>query len=489
MLDLLIINPGAAHGIYGSDLAESLVAVEPPLWCRLIAGYCRGRGHSVQIIDAEAERIGAKEIADRTRELKPKLVCIAAYGHQPSASTQQMVGARAAALAIDQECDEDFKIIMVGGHVSALPEQTLREECIDYVCVGEGPITIEALLRGDPLEKVPGLVYRPDPYCIRINQRAPLIRDLERDLHGDVWDLLPMQLYRSHNWQAFGDLAKRQPYASIYTTLGCVFMCSFCCINAPFGKPAYRMRSPQAVVAEIINLNRRYGVETFKIIDELFVLNPKHYVPICNGLIDAGLGDRLNIWAYARPDTIEPARLDLMRRAGIRWLALGVESASERIRFEADREMDGIEDIVRRVQGAGINVIANYIFGLPEDDAATMRETLDLARRLRTEFANFYSAMAYPGSRLYGEALTNGWTLPSSWAGYSQHNEHCRPLDTRHISAAEVLAFRDAAFDEYFSNPDYLRMIEEKFGAATRRHAEGMTRYKLKRRLLEKEAA
>lgn len=487
MLDLLIVHPGAAHGIYGSDLAESLVAVEPPLWCRLIAGYCRDRGHRVAILDAEAEGLGPMDIAVRVKLMKPRLVCLAVYGHQPSASTQQMAGAGAAATWITTYCDLDVKIIMVGGHVSALPARTRQEETIDYACEGEGPVTVEALLRGDPLEKIPGLVYRATTGEIRINPRAPLIRDLDRDLHGDAWDLLPMGLYRSHNWQAFGNLTARQPYASIYTSLGCPFSCSFCCINSPFGKPAYRTRSPQAVVAEIAMLERRYGVRTFKIIDELFVLNPKHYVPICNGLIDSGLGEHINIWAYARPDTVLPQHLPLLRRAGVRWLALGIESANERVRSGADKAMDDCDvgDVVIDIRAAGINVIGNYIFGLPEDDAASMRQTLDLAKGLCTEFANFYSAMAYPGSRLYAEALTNGWTLPASWAGYSQHNEHCRPLDTRRASAAEVLAFRDAAFEEYFTDPAYLAMVERKFGADTRRHVEGMTGYKLKRRILQ----
>ena len=53
MTDLVIIHPGAAHGIYG-ELGNSLVAVEPPLWPRLIAGYARDRGYKVKILDAEA---------------------------------------------------------------------------------------------------------------------------------------------------------------------------------------------------------------------------------------------------------------------------------------------------------------------------------------------------------------------------------------------------------------------------------------------------
>src|SRR5262249_29551793 len=138
-----------------------------------------------------------------------------------------------------------------------------------------------------------------------------------------------------------------------------------------------------------------------------------------------------------------------------KWLALGIESGSKYVRDGAQKRLknDDIEQVVRKIQAHGINVIGNYIFGLPDDTIDSMRETLHLAIRLNCEFVNFYSAMAYPGSPLYAEALQKGWTLPDSWRGYSQHNADCRPLDTRHISAATVLKFRDEAFEIYFRNP------------------------------------
>ena len=321
------------------------------------------------------------------------------------------------------------------------------------------------------------------------NPAAPLIEDLDKDLHGQVWDLLPMHLYRAHQWQCFGDLSKRQPYASIYTSLGCPFKCSFCCINAPFASSRYRTRSPKAVVDEIEMLFTKYGVETFKIVDEMFVLKESHYGAICGDLIARGLGDKINIWAYARVDTVKPRALELLRKSGVRWLALGIESGSEHVRDGADKGFGkrDITEVVRSIQSAGINVIANYIFGLPDDDVTTMQDTLDLALDLNTEFANFYSAMAYPGSKLYDEAIEKGWTLPESWRGYSQHNADCRPLDTAHVSGAQVLGFRDHAFRAYFRSDRYQEMVLAKFGRETRDHVRLMLNYRLDRKLLQGE--
>ena len=489
MTDLLIVNPSAAHGIYGSELAKSLIAVEPPLWCRLIAGYVRDRGHSVKIIDGEAENLEPREIAARVLHDVPRLICIAVYGHQPSASTQQMYGARRAAQMI-KNFAPNVPIIMVGGHVAALPERTLDEEPIDFACNGEGPVTVEEILAGlKPFSEVAGLVWRDGDTKIRNNPPAPLL-DV-KDLHGNAWDLLPMKLYRAHNWQCFGNLGSRQPYASIYTSLGCPYKCSFCCIQSPFSPKKngnrYRMREPAVVVAEIMQLHQAYGVSTFKIIDEMFVLNERHYSEICAMLAGNGLGDKLNIWAYARVDTVKPHKLKLLRDGGIRWLALGIESGSKHVRDGADKALrnEDIVGVVRAIQATGINVIGNYIFGLPDDDAGSMRATLDLAQQCNTEFANFYCAQAYPGSKLYDDAVRTGAVLPSSWRGYSQHNADSRPLDTEHVSGATVLKFRDEAFLQYFQSAEYLAMIEEKFGRETLDHVKAMTTYRLPRKLLE----
>ncbi len=487
-LDLLLINPNGRDRIY-QELGEELTAVEPPLWCRLIAGYVRDRGYSVEIIDAEAEGFGPETVADKVAARRPRLTGMIAFGHQPSASTQQMAAASPTCRAIKHR-DADQPIIIVGGHVAALPDRTLREEAVDFVCNSEGPVTIQELLdvlRADAphdFTKVQGLVWW-DNGNVRNNLSPPLIKDLEKDLHGNVWELLPMDKYRAHNWQCFGDLESRKPYASIYTSLGCPYKCTFCCINAPFGTNRYRMRSPKAVAAEIDHLHNTYGVKTYKIIDEMFVLNERHVMAICDELIARNYG--LNIWAYARVDTVRSHMLEKLRKAGVRWLALGIESGSEHVRDGAEKSFSQNEiiDIVREIQKAGISVIGNFIFGLPDDDLESMRQTLELATELNCEFANFYSAMAYPGSPLYGMAVDNGWALPNTWSGFSQHSYDCLPLPTEKVSAAEVLKFRDTAFDQYFTKKRYLDSVTQKFGWETRKHIDKMTRHKLRRKIVE----
>jgi len=289
-----------------------------------------------------------------------------------------------------------------------------------------------------------------------------------------------MDKYRAHNWQCF-DGSPRSPYASIYTTLGCPYRCVFCCINAPFGGPGYRRRSPEEVVNEVEMLHHDYGVNTFKIVDEMFVLNPKHYLPICEKLAALPYVDDLNFWAYARVDTVDKGHLPRMRAAGIRWLALGIESGSALVRDGSNKTLADLDiiDIVKEIQDAGINVIGNYIFGLPDDTMDTMYQTMGLAEELNCEFANFYSAMAYPGSRLFEEA--NPELLPKNWSGYSQHSKDCTPYPNKLLTSKEIVEFRDWAFNSYFTGHNYLEMVYKKFGKDALDQIVRMTEIKLER--------
>ena len=90
--------------------------------------------------------------------------------------------------------------------------------------------------------------------------------------------------------------------------------------------------------------------------------------------------------------------------------------------------------------------------------------------------------MAYPGSKLYQEAIEQGWQLPESWSGYSQHAVNTLPLPTRHLAAGEVLRLRDHASNEYFTNEPYIEMIRRKFGEETAAHIREMTSHRLERK-------
>ena len=482
--DIMLINPGGRWESY-QGLGPALSGIEPPIWVALLAANARNAGYSVQVLDAAAESLGPREVGERVAEAGPLLAMTVVFGANPSASTQNMTAAGAICSAV-REAAPDVKQMLGGLHVSALPERTLREEAVDFVCRGEGPRTIHGLLEKlrageSDYAGVPGLWYQSNGQVIA-NEPAPLIRDLDTDLPGAAWDLLPMDRYRAHNWHCFDHIGARSPYAVIYTSLGCPFRCHFCCINALFGRSGIRYRGIDQVVDEIDLLVRDYGVRNIKILDELFVLKLDRVERFCDLLIERGYD--LNIWAYARVDTVNPRILAKLRRAGVRWLAYGFESASQRVRDGVEKRVspEAVENAIRWTKQAGIHIIANYIVGLPDDDEDTMRQTLEEAERHNFEFFNIYCAMAYPGSKLYERALAEGWPLPEAWHGYSQLGAETLPLPTRRLTSAQVLRFRDEAFRRYHSRPEYIEMIRRKFGPEVVEHIREMLKVRITRR-------
>ena len=228
------------------------------------------------------------------------------------------------------------------------------------------------------------------------------------------------------------------------------------------------------------------GVKTLRISDEMFFLNRKYYRPILEKIIEEGYD--FNMWTYSRIDTVRPDALDLFKKAGVNWLALGIEAGNQKVRQEVSKgsfKDVNIREICKIIQDADINIISNYIFGFPEDNMETMQETLELMLELNTAMVNMYPCMALPGSPMYYEAKENNWKLPNSYEGYAFLSYDSQPLPTKYLSSKEVLKFRDDAWQEYFTNPKYLDLVEERFGFKQRKNVEEMSEIKLKRKVLE----
>ena len=463
-LDVLFVSPDSSAKAY-QELAKKYAAIETPTWALLLAQACRSNGFEAAILDTGAERLTLEQSMKRIDEANPRLVCLTVYGQNPNSGTTNMIGAIALSKALKESYPE-YKIAIVGSHTSALPLEVLTEDSIDYVLLNEGVYAVQNLLRSN------------------------LDDEVEKDLLP--YDQQPLDLYRAHFWHAEFDHSKRTPFAAIYTSLGCRFACNFCMINIVNRKDNedhinsshsrnMRFWSPDFITKEFEKLSN-LGVETLRISDEMFFLDKRYFEPLLNNLIDRELP--LRMWAYSRIDTVRPKYLNLFKRAGINWLALGVEAGNQAVRREVSKgsfKDINIRDVAREIGEADLNIISNYIYGLPEDTRETMQQTLDLALELNTEMANMYPCQALPGSPLYHEAKQNDWPLPDSYEGYGFLSYESQPLPTKHLAAAEVMRFRDEAWQTYFTSPDYLNLVEKKFGRAQRMNVEDMSKVPLRR--------
>ena len=502
-LDILFVNADSAAAAY-QELAKDFAAIEPPTWSLLLAQSCRSQGFGVALLDATAERLSHEQTVARIASAAPRLVCFVVYGQNPNSGTTNMIG-NTACCRLLKAAHPQARTCFVGSHTSALPREVLGLPYVDYILLNEGVYALHNLLRSDlstQLDKIKGIGYKADGHLV-LNAPENVVptERMDIDLPGYAWDLLPyrekpLDLYRAHFWHADFSPEKRTPFAALYTSLGCRFKCDFCMVNivnrvdnsegvVSAHSPNMRFWSPGFVLKEFEKL-AGLGATTIRISDEMFFLNKNYFDPLVDGLIERDLG--LRMWAYSRIDTVRKQYLDKFLKAGIGWLALGVEAANQNIRREVSKgsfEEVNIRDVVGTVRESGINVIANYIFGFPDDTLDTMQQTLDLALELNTETANMYPCQALPGSPLYHTAKANGWPLPDDYVGYAFLSFHTQPLPTKYLSAAEVLAFRDQAWRTYFTSPKYLELVEQKFGGQGRRNVEEMTKIQLRRKILE----
>ena len=505
-LDALFISPDSSSKAY-QDLSKVYSAIEPPTWALLLAESCRKLGFGVGILDCDAERLSLDTAVARIREANPRLIVFVVYGQNPNSGTTSMIGAVSLAKEVTKELP-DIPICFVGSHTSALPREVLANPSVDIVLFNEGVYALHNLLRSDldkDLPKIRGIGYKTSESGeIRLHLNAPerLVAQNEIDyvLPGYAWDLLPyiekpLDLYRSHFWHADFDHEKRSPFAAIYTSLGCNFACDFCMINiinrqdsgddvSAADSKGMRFWSPEWVIRQMESL-QCLGVQTLRISDEMFFLNRRYYQPILEQIREREFD--FSMWAYSRIDTIRPSALKLFKQAGVNWLALGVEAGNPNVRREIAKgsfKDINIRDVRTQIGDADINIISNYIVGFPDDTPETMNQTLDLALELNTEMANIYPCQALPGSPMHLEAQRKGWKLPESYEGYAFLSYDCEPLPTSTVSAAEVLKFRDEAWQTYFTNPEYLQLIEGRFGIKQRKNIEDMTKIRLKRRIL-----
>ncbi len=506
--DVLFVNPGNASGIYQS-LSKDFSAIETPTWSLLLAESCRSKGFDVSILDVNAERIDNNDATKKIIKLNPKLIVIVVYGQNPNSGTVNMSGAISLATEIKKQND-NLVVSIIGSHVQALPIETMEtEKDLDFIFTNEGIYSLWNILNLKKIEltnlkSIKGLCLRDENGKVFMTPAEKIVPQsrMDLDLPGYAWDLLPykkkpLDLYRAHFWHGNYDFEERYPFAAIYTSLGCRFKCNFCMINiinrdddAEIGQASnyatMRYWSTEFIIKEFDKLVEM-GVKNIRISDELFLLNKKFYLPLCKLLKERGYGKFLNMWAYSRVDTVNPKYLSDVKEAGIKTLALGIESGDQKVRMEVTKGTftdTNVQNVVKMIHDAGLEVMANYLFGLTSDNHESMEKTLNLSLDMITLGWNAYAVLPIPGSEIYKKAREQNLNIPKDYLDFSFHSYTTTPLGTDNLTPAEVLKFRDEAFIKYHTNSNFLNKIEKKFGKIAVENIQKMTSIRLKRKIL-----
>ncbi|MFX0203080.1 MAG: B12-binding domain-containing radical SAM protein, partial [Candidatus Hodarchaeota archaeon] len=226
------------------------------------------------------------------------------------------------------------------------------------------------------------------------NSPRPLIQNLDM-LPLPAWDLL----HNFPNGYPHSALeTKRLPAASIITSRGCPFHCTFC-DRATFGT-GVRHHSAEYTLDMIRHLQREFGIEDLMILDDNFLLNRKKLFQICDTIIKEKTN--LSWYCMGHAKFMTRDRLKKIKEAGCWIIELGIESGSDRILrlLKKKATKSEIANSVKMARHAGLKVKGNFIFGLPTETKETLEETIQFATSTDLSYFQQNFLTIWPGCEL-----------------------------------------------------------------------------------------
>jgi anaerobic magnesium-protoporphyrin IX monomethyl ester cyclase len=406
-----------------SDSKKRILVVAPPyrlsphgfpLGLMYIAASLQYAGHHVEAIDMDALNLPGD---DYIRELKNRDYDYFCTGGMITAWNFLKFSCEAV-----RKLKPQAKIIVGGGCISSSPKSFVSVTSADIGVVGEGEETIleiiDAFENKKSLSDITGIVYKNEAGEVLETGRRHYLDNLD-DLPFPAWDLFDVKNIYSR-FPSHYALWKAKRVATIYTTRGCPFQCTFC-----YTEKAVRQRSIENIMDEIKELKRRYNVGHLHIADDLFVVRKKRTIEFCEAMIK----NKMNVtWsATGRCNIVEPEFLKIMRAAGCEFLGLGIESGSATVlkKIKKSQTPEQIVQAVKMVTKAGITPGGSFIIGLPPETPETVRETVEVYKQIngfRTHVNRFFFATPYPGTELYDQMRAAG-KIPDEIAHFEKLSE------------------------------------------------------------------
>jgi radical SAM superfamily enzyme YgiQ (UPF0313 family) len=450
-VDVMLVNPPSPDGgiWIRSQHRVGRRSRENMIWPQVSLAQMAALLHPdyrVEVVDAIATRMDWAEFERVLREKQPKY-----YLTQVTAPTltNDMYGVFLARSL-------GARTIAFGTHVTPMLRETLeRFPALDFILRGEPELTLRELidtleaaggrwqvsdgrLRGadgqavDPEGRVTRLLHDADPTWqpawslngassladrlaaikglgwrrqdeIVDNPHRPFIANLD-DLPMPMHHLLPLDTYRIPMIKG--------PYTFIVTSRGCTAGCKYCIKHVSY-QYSVRLRSPENIMQELWLLHD-LGIHNIHMYADLFTASRDQVVGLCKLIIEQGL--KLRWTCNSRVDYVDEEMLQLMGKAGCWMISWGIESASEEILRRARKGAfpDKVEQALRWSKQAGIGNWGYFIIGLPGESEATIRQTIDFAKRLPLDLALFHIAAPYPGTPFFFEVIQNGWFRPGT---------------------------------------------------------------------------
>jgi radical SAM superfamily enzyme YgiQ (UPF0313 family) len=441
-MNIAFLNP-PFKGTYNREVRFQAVspqkALHPPIMLGYATAICRDLGHKVDLIDAPALEITPEETIGRIARFGAEYVVMLT-----STASVQSDGALARQLATETGA----KIVAVGAHATAVPEDTLRRG-FDIVARGEYDYTTRDLAEGKKLNKVEGISYKKGNRVIH-NKARPLIKKLD-ELPFPAREFLPNEKYYSALY--------KNPFTFILAGRGCPHQCIYCAGPQLMSGRGHRFRSPQNVVAELKHIKENFRLKSVLFNDDTLNVNKAHLLELCNRIVE----EKVDMpWAaYSRVDSADPEIARTMKKAGCFLVKVGFESGCDSLLKTMKKGPRATTEQAKKAakcfKEAGIQVHGTFVFGMPGETQKTIRKTIEFAKELDLDFVQFSIAQPYPGTEFYRYLEKKGYLRFKEWSDYLDEEGCIAPIfEYPKLSINDMEQLLRAAYKEYYLRPSYM---------------------------------
>jgi anaerobic magnesium-protoporphyrin IX monomethyl ester cyclase len=448
-LRILLINPPYESPFIREGRCQSPQSLRkssiPQMTLAYLAGLLIRENHEIKVYDCIASEIKERELFEELITFDPELAFI-------NTTTPTICSD----LLFTQSLKVYFpkiKLAVFGAHVTILHKEIMETAPFLDIVIRHEPEFVAADIartaeNGRIFGAIPGCTVRRDGAVEVFPDRA-FSQNLD-ELGAPAWNYFPLDKYIHPVFH--------KPYLTVNTGRGCRHRCIFCVAPKYYGN-SVRQRSPESIVEELRRNVREFGVKHFWFYADDFTENPDFVKKLCRSIIDAGLD--IVWWSNTRADKLDQEMFILMKKSGCFMLSIGGESGSQEIlkRMKKGTRAEDIQKITELLRKVGIDSLVYFLIGLPGETRGTIQETIQFAKKVKSDYVEFYPATPYPGTEFYELAAREGLIAETNWSSY-QYNEFV--VDIPGVKRDCLKEIIKQGYKEFYFRPGYLSILLRK---------------------------